>query len=91
MKVTNIPRTTPQPGKAVRAVATFDVELSADIRMFGLRLMEAPDGRLLVYAPSANGGRRLATFSPALSDQIADLAATELERAHHRHGAYSRN
>ncbi|MCD7109727.1 hypothetical protein LRX75_11830 [Rhizobium sp. DKSPLA3] len=91
MRITEIQRTTPHPGKAVRALATFDLEFSNDVRLFGLRLMEAPDGRLLVYAPSANGGRRLATFSPALSDKIAELAATELERAQNRHGAYSRN
>ncbi|KQR77596.1 hypothetical protein [Rhizobium sp. Leaf341] len=86
MKITEIHRTTPQPGKAVRAVAIFDLEVSDDLRMFGLRLMEAPDGRFLIYAPSANGGRRLATFSPALSCQIADLAATELKGARDRHG-----
>ena len=91
MRITDIQRTTPLPSKAVRALATFDLELSSDVRIFGCKLMEAPDGRRLVYAPSANGGRRLATFSPALSDQIADLAAAELERAQHRHGAYSRN
>ncbi len=90
MKVTDIHRTTPQPGKAVRAIATFDIELSDDVRMFGLKLMETPGGRFLIYAPSANGGRRLATFSPALSDKIADLAASELERANNSHGSNPR-
>lgn len=90
MKVTDIHRTTPQPGKAVRAVAMFDLEMSDDLRIFGLKLMEAPDGRLLIYAPSANGGRRLATFSTALSAKIADLAASELERANNSHGSNPR-
>ncbi|KQS80427.1 hypothetical protein ASG25_02110 [Rhizobium sp. Leaf384] len=90
MKVIHIQRVPAQPGKAIRALACFDLEFSADVRMFGLKLMAAPDGRRIVYAPSANGGRRLATFSPELSATIADIANSELERAKNSHGSNPR-
>lgn len=91
MRVTDIQRSAPQPGRVVKALATFDIQISADVRMFGLRLMEAPDGRLLIYAPSGNGGRRLATFSPKLAEEIADIAAAELEGARNRHDHSTRD
>ena len=39
--------------KAV-AIAKFDLQLTEDIRVFGLRLMKTPQG-LRTYAPSING------------------------------------
>lgn len=65
--------------RATRLVATFDLELDDSVRMFGLKLMETPDGRRLTYAPSANGGRRTATFSPSMAAQITAAATTKLE------------
>nr|WP_314095163.1 hypothetical protein [uncultured Shinella sp.] len=66
-------------GGAVKLVANFDLELSPDVRLFGLRLIEAADGRRLVYAANANGGRRSATFSPTLAAAITKAAASKFE------------
>lgn len=65
-------------GGSVKIVAVFDLQLTDDIRMHGLRLMEAPGGRRLIYAPNGNGGRRLATFSPAMAAAITDAATAKI-------------
>lgn len=90
MRLLHIERLQPDMSKDVRAVAIFDMQLSQDVRVYGLRLMRAPDGRHVVYAPSANGGRRVATFSPALAAELAELATNELQGARNRHGTTSR-
>ena len=41
--------------------------------------MEAPDGKRLIYAANANGGRRTATFSPALAQAITAAATQQLQ------------
>ncbi len=66
-------------GGAVKLVANFDLELSPDVRLLGLRLMEAADGRRLVYAANANGGRRTATFSPTMAQAITAAATQQLK------------
>jgi hypothetical protein len=62
----------------MRLVAYFDLELSSEVKIYGLKLMETPDGRRLSYAPNGNGGRRLATFAPALAAAITEAAAVKL-------------
>jgi hypothetical protein len=75
----------PAPEGAGGAVAHFDVEISDDIRLFGLRLSRREAGGHSVYAPNAMG-RRAATFSYELVDQIAAaaLAALEEQMPHER-------
>jgi hypothetical protein len=57
----------------MNTIAFFDLELSEDIRMYGMRLIEAPSGKRVSYAPSS-GGRRFATFAPALAQRITTIA-----------------
>jgi hypothetical protein len=78
-------------GSGVRTIALFDLELTDAVRMYGLRLLEAPDGRRLVYAPNGNGGRRLATFSPELAAAISRAATDILEGHDTADGTYSEN
>ncbi|ACM26512.1 hypothetical protein [Rhizobium rhizogenes] len=66
-------------GGGSRALAVFDLELNSDMRVYGLKLMESPDGRRIVYAPNGNGGRRLATFSPELAAEISKAANAKFE------------
>jgi len=56
-------------------IARFDAEISADVRMFNLKLVRSRDGSLRVYAPSAYG-TNVATFAPELA---ADLAAEAMK------------
>lgn len=58
----------------MKLVAIFDLELSPDVRLLGLRLLEAADGRRVIYAANANGGRRTATFSPTMAQAITAAA-----------------
>lgn len=74
MKILEIRRAAGDGRSQMRLVATFDLELSNQVRLFGLKMMEAPDGRRFVYAPNASGGCRTATFDPALAKQITELA-----------------
>lgn len=78
-------------GGSVRLVAVFDLQLNDDIAMYGLRLMEAPGGRRLVYAPNGNGGRRLATFSPALAATITEAATAKMKGHDTADGTTSQN
>lgn len=90
MRILNVEPVT-HPGGGMRTLALFDLELSSDTRLYGLRLMEAPDGRRIVYAPNANGGRRLATFSPELAAEISKAANAKFERHDTANGTHSKS
>jgi hypothetical protein len=89
MKVLDLQRVQGQNSGGTRLVALFDLELSDHIRLFGLKLMQAPNGKRLTYSPNGNGGRRLATFSPDLAAQITDAAIMKLEGQDTADGTYS--
>jgi len=61
-------------GGGIRLIAQFDVQLTDDIRLHALRLMEAPDGNRFVYAAQC-GSRRAATFARSLAEQITEAAS----------------
>ncbi len=60
------------------AIACFDLELTDEVRLYGLRLLRMRDGRLLTFAPQA-GYRRVATFAAPLAARITKLATDRLE------------
>jgi len=64
-----------------RTLAHFDAELTDSIRIYGMRLLEADNGRRLTYAPSS-GGRRFATFAPALIAEITAAANAAYDKGH---------
>ncbi|MER8743864.1 hypothetical protein NKH54_12340 [Mesorhizobium sp. M1004] len=63
----------PEPPGAGSVVARFDLELSDQLRMFGLRLVKKPDGHRAIYAPNS-GGVRVVTFGATLVQEIANAA-----------------
>ncbi|HEY0220390.1 MAG TPA: hypothetical protein VGC26_11600 [Afipia sp.] len=73
MKILSIRPSPPGGSGSVREIARFDLQLSDDLKLYGLRLMQTREGRHLTYAPSS-GGRRFATFAPALVDDITTAA-----------------
>lgn len=81
MKILSI-RPAPPGSGAVREIARFDLQLSDDVRLYGLRLMQTTEGRHLTYAPSS-GGRRFATFAPSLVDTITAAAISEFNNMGH--------
>lgn len=76
-------------GGKMRLVATFDLQITEDIRLCGMRLLRAPDGQLLTYAPMAVGGRRSVTFSPEMTTEIRQAAVRYYEEHVTADGAYS--
>lgn len=64
------------PGTDGRAIAHFDVELTPDLRLCGLRLVES-NGRFLTYAAN-NHGRPTATFSRHLATELSRAASAAL-------------
>ena len=67
-----------EPANGHRAIAWFDLQLTDDCRLYGLRLLRMRDGRLLTYAPQS-GSRRVATFADGLAERITALAIDEYE------------
>jgi hypothetical protein len=60
-------------------LATIDIELSPDVRLYGLRLLRMADGKHLVFAPQS-GQRRTATFSSALAAELTAMAVAAYEQ-----------
>jgi hypothetical protein len=82
LRITAIAPSSFDGGGAVREIARFDLQLSDEVKLYGLRLMQTPEGRHLTYAPSS-GGRRFATFAPALVDNITAAAISALNNTGH--------
>lgn len=57
-------------------VALVDVDIGGGVRLFGVRLMRAPDGSHRAYAKNA-------TFSRAAIEEIAKLAKGRLPDGQH--------
>jgi hypothetical protein len=78
MEILNL-RPTNDTGQRIRQIAVFDLQLTPGCRLFGLRLMEAPDGNRFVYGPQARG-HRAATFAVDLAIEITERAVTAYEK-----------
>lgn len=65
-----------EPALGHRAIASFDLQLTDDCRLYGLRLLRMRDGNILTFAPQS-GPRRVATFAAPLAERITKLATDE--------------
>lgn len=90
MRVLNLEAVTSKAGGSLRLLATFDLEPSKSFRLYGMRLLEASDGRRIIYA-AQSGARRTATFDPVAAEQITKLASTIYDEAATAHGTYPKN
>ena len=61
------------PGVDGRAVAHFDVQVTPNLRLCGLRLVES-NGRYLTYAANSHG-RATATFSREFANDLSRAAS----------------
>ncbi len=66
------------PGAGTGLCARFDLELSAEVRLHGLRLHRNRVGQLRTFAPNAEGAS-VATFAPELADRITAAAERALQ------------
>lgn len=78
-------------GGAMKVVASFDLQLTPDIAVYGMRLLQAPNGQHVSYAPTALGGRRSVTFARPLAEAITAAALQTLTEHDTAHGAHSEN
>lgn len=60
-------------GGKFRDVAYFDVEIIEGLRILGLKLAMAPDGKLFVFAPQKSG-QRFAQFTGEYARRLAAAA-----------------
>ncbi|UXS38353.1 hypothetical protein FY150_00975 [Agrobacterium tumefaciens] len=67
-----------EPALGHRAIAAFDLQLTDDCRLYGLRLLRMRDGNILTFAPQS-GPRRVATFAAPLAERITKLATDQYE------------
>ncbi len=91
MRIDNIQPAVSPGGGAMALVATFDLQITSGVRVCGMRLLRAPDGRMLTYAPTALGGRRSVTFSPATTAAITAAASQQYMERVTADGPYSEN
>ena len=66
-------RSVPPSGGAFKTVAHFDAQIIDGLQLRDLRLIEAPDGNMLVYAPSKHG-RKFAGFTTEFGTKLAAVA-----------------
>lgn len=66
----------PEPPGFGNTIARFDVQITDDVRLFNLKLVDSQRGRR-VYAPSAYGAS-VATFAPAFGDALISAAMAAL-------------
>lgn len=63
---------------AAGTVATFDLVLTDDIKMFGLVLRRRPDGSFAAYPPKNRANCVSATFAPELAARVTAAAVGAL-------------
>ncbi|MEF2548528.1 hypothetical protein VQ045_15315 [Aurantimonas sp. E1-2-R+4] len=75
-----------RPTFGEKVLATFDLELGGNLRLYNMALRRTPDGRLRSVAPKALG-KHAATFAPDLADQISRAAHAALEGGRAAHAS----
>jgi hypothetical protein len=60
------------------ALARFDVEITPELRMYNMVLRSTANGLFRSYPPNAHG-KHVATFHPALAEQITQVAVAAYE------------
>jgi hypothetical protein len=60
-------------GGGMRTIAHFDLQLTPEVRLHGMKLLRNDTGRTITYAPQS-GVRRTATFARPLAEKITAAA-----------------
>lgn len=64
-------RQAPSP-RGFRTLAKFNFEVTSDVTVYDCSLVEAPDGRVLLYGPGRDGNTL--SISPAARQGIIEMA-----------------
>ena len=60
-------------GGGMRTLAFFDLQLTPEIRLHGMKLLQSAEGKTITYA-AQSGPRRTATFARSLAETITAAA-----------------
>jgi hypothetical protein len=75
MRIQNARRSRLEPSpRGFRTLGRFALEVSEDVLIYDCVLLQAPDGRLLVYGPAAKGNAPVVALSRAVRDEIIEMA-----------------
>ncbi|UOK70258.1 hypothetical protein [Ancylobacter polymorphus] len=75
MRILNARRLSLPPGRSgFLPLCRFDLEPVDGVAISGCSIVQAPDGRRLVYGPSGNGGTQTVNFSPAVRVAVIEEA-----------------
>lgn len=80
MKILQLHPAGRKTGGGFRTLTRFDVQLTPNVRLYSLELVEAPTGELIVYSPKTRQGRA-ATFDSEFRGELATAAADALRGA----------
>ncbi|MFK3781732.1 hypothetical protein [Agrobacterium sp. NPDC089420] len=64
--------------KGFKCLCTFNLQITAGLMLYDLQLLQAPDGKNLVFPPKSINGSPLCSMSPQLRDEIAEFANIHL-------------
>jgi hypothetical protein len=79
MRIENLHHiSTPPSADGFRCICRFTLELTAEIKLYDLQLVQSPNGKLDVYPPVSRNGSRVSSFAPALRQRISELAVNAL-------------
>ena len=78
MHIIDFERVSGLAGDGTRVLARFSVQVTDDLRLCGLRLVDTPKGRRTFF-PAVNGGGRSVTASAAMSRRITETASERLK------------
>lgn len=69
----------PAPRDHGNTLGHVDVEVIPGVRLYGLRVAQAPDRTFRVFGPTTDRGGRAVAFDPAAVNAIAAATFKELE------------
>lgn len=67
----------PSP-RGFNTIDKFGLQVTDDIAVFDLSLVQAPDGRLFVYGPASKSGADTRSLSPTARALVIDMALAAL-------------
>ncbi|MFU0504025.1 hypothetical protein [Pseudaminobacter sp. NGMCC 1.201702] len=82
MKIENVQLATRRTSESgFESLCTFSLELTPEVKLYGLQLLKAPDGKILVRAPKSMNGSACWSMAPRLREEIASLATAAMQDA----------
>ena len=79
-------RQAPTPG-GFRTLLRFALEPAEGILLYDCTLVEAPDGKLLIYGPSSKTSQQVLSLAPDVRRDIIAMTLTEVRTNDSQHAA----